>query len=70
MEGFDGYKVWVMENRNFNSNNQVPLTCCQRVWASGQMGPGNNVMVNQGFSPNNQINMNTMMNPNVNNMVM
>lgn len=66
VEGFDGYKVWVMENRNFNSNNQVPLTCCQRVWTSGQMG-GGNVMSNQGFM-NNPNQMNTMLNPNVNNM--
>ncbi len=35
------------ENRNFNSQSQVPITCCQKIWTSGQVG--NNGMVNSGL---------------------
>lgn len=35
------------ENRNFNSQTQVPITCCQKIWTSGQVG--NNGMVNSGL---------------------
>ncbi len=48
VEGFDGYRIWRTENRNFNSNSQVPLSCCQKIWTSSQIG--SNGMVNSGFS--------------------
>jgi len=32
VEGFDGYKVWVTENRLFNSEKQVPQSCCQKLF--------------------------------------
>jgi len=54
VEGFDGYKVWVMENRNFNTQSQVPLTCCQKIWTSGQVGT--NGQVTSGLINNGQIN--------------
>lgn len=54
VEGFDGYKVWISQNRNFNSQTQVPLSCCQRIWTSGQFG-------NSGMNLPNTNMMNPMM---------
>ena len=43
-----------MENRNFNSQSQVPLTCCQKIWTSGHIG--NNGLVTSGLINSGQIN--------------
>ena len=55
VEGFDGYKIWRTENRNFNSNSQVPLSCCQKIWTSGQIGSTG--LVNSGLFNTGQMDM-------------
>jgi len=55
VEGFDGYRIWRTENRNFNSNSQVPLSCCQKIWTSGQMGSTG--LVNSGMLNTGQMDM-------------
>lgn len=62
MEGFDGYRIWRTENRNFNSNTQVPLSCCQKIWTSGQQQFGGNGIVNPGTFNTGMVNTG-MMNP-------
>ncbi|XP_046437640.1 tetraspanin-9-like [Daphnia pulex] len=55
VEGFDGYRIWRTENRNFNSNSQVPLSCCQKIWTSGQIGSTG--LINSGMLNSGQMDM-------------